>query len=393
MSDSSPVIRYYFSEMAVSDRHGGGLTLQGVLGPDLDRVRRFFTVGRFALDRPAAPALLGRCEPLTFWSDRPGVRRWPLRRPLAWWDRAAAGGRLRAVAARLRREARAHPGDYWLLCPQGEWVPRVWNGHARPLSPRYVTWMMDDHVVRHREGHLSYPASFRPVMERHLRQAAHVFVISPAMREFYRDEFGVESTVLFGGASEPAPASAGGAGAGVRLAYFGSIFGWQSDALVALAEELAAAGATLDVYTAAPLPPDLRRPGVAHRGFLPQAEVRPAMGGYDAVVLPISRLPEFRHMTDLNIATKMGDCLASGTVTLVLGPPNAAMVRYVAGRDVAVVADYLDRPALRVAVARCRVPAERSRLVANAARLVTEELLAAQMRRRWDAAVQALPTA
>jgi hypothetical protein len=41
-------IDFYLSEMSVSDRHGGGLTLQRVLGDDLDRIRLFAHISRFA---------------------------------------------------------------------------------------------------------------------------------------------------------------------------------------------------------------------------------------------------------------------------------------------------------------------------------------------------------
>jgi hypothetical protein len=43
---------FYLSEMSVSDKHGGGLTLQRILGADLEDIDSFIHVNRFATDLP-----------------------------------------------------------------------------------------------------------------------------------------------------------------------------------------------------------------------------------------------------------------------------------------------------------------------------------------------------
>jgi hypothetical protein len=247
---------------------------------------------------------------------------------------------------------------------------------------------MDDHVLRHNGERFEYPRGFWPLMARHLRQAAHVVVISGAMRDFYRKEFGVDSTVIFGGATvsgEPDRAAPNATRDGpVRLAYFGAVDVWQKDALAALAAVLPKIGAILDIYSAFPPPPDIVLPGVTHRGFLSPREVPATMRQYDAVVLPISFRADLRNMTDLNIATKMSELLASGTLTLVVGPRHAAMVQFLLPHDAALMANQTDIATLAAAVAACRDLAIRARLLANAARLVRAETSIDIMRDRWE---------
>jgi hypothetical protein len=58
-------IDFYLFEMPVSDRYGGGLTLQRVLGGDLDRIRLFAHISRFARDFPQGTAWAARFS----WSE------------------------------------------------------------------------------------------------------------------------------------------------------------------------------------------------------------------------------------------------------------------------------------------------------------------------------------
>jgi hypothetical protein len=51
---------FYLSEMSVSDMHGGGLTLQRVLGNDLDDIPYFIHVNRFATDIPTSDNFSGK---------------------------------------------------------------------------------------------------------------------------------------------------------------------------------------------------------------------------------------------------------------------------------------------------------------------------------------------
>src|SRR5688500_11531147 len=175
---------------------------------------------------------------------------------------------------------------------------------------------MDDHMLRHTENGWAYPPGFTEIIVKHLWGARRVMVISPALAEFYRHEFDIESSILFGPADpigEPVwqrPYC----GDVCRLGYFGFLGDWQLDALVKLGTRLRNLNATLDVFSAtSELPDELRLPGVTMRGKLSADEVLHRMRKYDAVVLPISFSEGMRHLTEFNIATKMSECLASGT--------------------------------------------------------------------------------
>ena len=75
---------FYLSEMSVSDLHGGGLTLQRVLGADLDRVRLFVHVRRFGTDYPVARRFESRCLDMPLWTEAETIRNMIGRRAAAW---------------------------------------------------------------------------------------------------------------------------------------------------------------------------------------------------------------------------------------------------------------------------------------------------------------------
>lgn len=389
MTSDIPGLDFYLSEMAISDRHGGGLTLQRVLGNDILGIAHCFHVARFAQLAPPIPSLRDRSVGLWSFLEDDVTRAVFGSRPTNWCFQRAAVRRLHArraanVCAEKLRNRAAPMG---LVCPQGLSSLLVVKELRRRRNIRYVTWVMDDHLVRWSDGRLRHAKDVRSLMQEHLSQAADVAVISPAMRDFYRDEFGVESQVIFG----PAPDTAAvprihPQGGRLRIGYFGAVNLWQLDALVAVARVLPRANATLDIYTAAAaLPPALALPGVQLFAPIASADVPATMARYDAIVLPIGFSDDVRHLTMLNIATKMSECLASGTVTLAVGPRYAAMMEYLASHGAALWVDTLDEPAMEVALAALERPEVRTRILDGAAKLVKGELSMAAMHAKWRA--------
>lgn len=383
-----PKAASYLSEMAASDRHGGGLTLQRVLGDDLTRFEQFVHLGRFGADHPPPAAFRALSLDLPRWLDSDAARRRLGCRPAEWlggcsWLR-------RRYAARAARKLAKGGGRRWLVCPQGDLSLRVVES-LREYGPlEYVTWMMDDHLARFDEASSgwSYQPEHRALLAAHLRGARQVFVISPAMGEFYAHEFGVESTVLFGPgepAGEPVWAAPTAPGEPVRLGYFGGLGAWQIDALALLLPAVAAGEAKLDIFSNQPLPADWTfSQGLRKREPLSAAAVPVAMRGCDAVVLPISFLPALAHMTRLNVATKMAECLASGTAVLLVGPPEAAMTRYLAGSGAAALVTEPSPAAVRCRLEELRAPEARRALLAAARRLCLESCSPEVMRAVWQ---------
>jgi glycosyltransferase involved in cell wall biosynthesis len=387
---------FYLSEMAISDGHGGGLSLQRVLGKDLDEIKFFVHVSRFATDHPAANRLRTRCLDLVTPLETDAIRRKIGCRPASWFSQRRmlrvwqAKRVARAISARFAREKRPLKA---LVCPQSAESLFAIEALNRLRPVEYISWVMDDHLVRWRNGAWQYPHGIEALFARHLKEAKRVFVISPAMAEFYRQRFGVDSQVLFGPTDvrECPPEATGTTQPEIRLGYFGAVEPWQLDALALLADGLCAAGAVLDIYSGrSSLPHELQHHGVSLKGRIPADNVLRTMRTYDAVVLPISFRQELRHMSEFNIATKMSECLASGTITLVIGPPYAAMVRFLQPAGVASMLTNVPFANLPEQLKNLKKIEYRRSVLERARRLIPVELSTAVMRQRWTDALVAL---
>jgi hypothetical protein len=115
----------------------------------------------------------------------------------------------------------------------------------------------------------------------------------------------------------------------LRLCHFGRIWKWPLDAVEKFASRLEELNAELDVYSFYELEGPLRNNNrVKVRKPVSGNEVLDKMQEYDAVTIFYGYDPEVRHFTELNISTKMSECLASGLPTLFIGPEYAAMTRF-----------------------------------------------------------------
>ena len=389
----NPASNYYLSEMSVSDRHGGGLTLQRVLDGELGIFSRFIHPGRFGMDYPPAEEYRDRSLDLPTALDSDTARRWLGWRPSAWLSGRPALRRWWASAAarKLASTLRGDDGQMsrWLVCPQSDLSLRIIASLQNLQRLEYVTWMMDDHLVRynHATQQWQYRPEHRRLLGAHLHGARRVFVISPAMKELYAREFEVDSTVLFAPgviAGEPVWEPPTPRGQPLRLGYFGALGEWQRDALELLLPSVTSGEAMLDVFTSSHLPENWDRiAGLRRLDPLPPAAVPAIMRECDAVVLPISFMPAMAHMTRLNIATKMAECLASGTPTLLIGPPEAAMTRYLQGTGAAALVTESTPAAARARLRELRDPDMRRALLGAARDLCLKSCSPEAMRAVW----------
>jgi glycosyltransferase involved in cell wall biosynthesis len=390
------MLDFYLSETSVSDLSGGGLTLQRVLGADLDRFSLFVHVHRRARKYPASEKLRPRCIDLSMWLKTPAASQWLGCRPAYWLEKRPFLNRWHArraaakICARLPAVARPVRG---LVIPQEVDSLYVTEAVRRVHSIEYITWVMDDRFVRWRDGQWCYPPNVEPLFARHLRHARVVFVISPAMADFYRERFGVESRVLFGPSDVPSASKQRlhpSAGA-LRLAYFGAVEGWQMDVLELVAQSCANAAVTLDIYSGlTELPRGLNFPSVRLKRYVPSGQVVETMRCYDAVLLPISFRSEMRQFSELNFATKMSECLASGVPTLAVGPVYAAMVRFLKQHAAALCVTEPSAEAMAAGLARLRDVELRRELVGAARTVAREQLSTQAMREVWSQGVAEL---
>lgn len=389
----------YLSEMSAAPIHGGGITLHRVLGMGLQRFQHYVQLFRSINDDGPEWPDKSRYLAFRFWPQATSVKR-TIGCTLAYrFFSSNAVRRLHAysLAKTLVKRGIITGGTRLLVCPQGVFTLYVMHKLQRLAEISYVTWFMDDHLVRCKEGEWKYGYDHERLMKEHLERAKQIFVISPQLAEFYRQRFGIKSKVLFGPCEQvQAPLYERMQTDGsCRLAYFGAFGPWQLDVLEALLPLIKNGTARLDLFThgPAPIPNSFKDAGVIQRGHVNVEDVLKTMQRFDGVVLPISFRPEFRHMSYFNIATKMSECLGSGTPTLVIGPADSAMVRFLAPHAAAVIADDLREVPLKKAIEELCLPTVRRHVLSNAKKLVREQLNQDEMRRRWRPAAEYLTPA
>jgi glycosyltransferase involved in cell wall biosynthesis len=386
--------------MAIADNGGGGLTLQRVLQCDLDKISLFIHVQDYATKiSPIAHRYANRQLNLNELYPLPSISRlhWRLRRGYLGQllhrvhQNTVYGWSMDLWSRRLARHILRHidlTNCFWLVVPQDIYsvlvMNRVWRSNPVP----YVTWVMDDHVLRwHNKWRYAVPG-FEKEFQFHLRHAQSVITISPSMQQFYNERFGVESNVIFGPADpidapvfeSPSPSSP------VRLAYFGSIWAWQRDALSRLIDHLAEIDATLDVFGFHGLPPELQSSRVGVRPVVPANDVISHMRQYDGVVIPAGYSDDVRHLSALNISTKLSESLACGTVPVLIAPSYAAMVQFGKKHGGVVIVDDFDDPTQIDALRALKSSALRNRILTQAQRVVARECSTEVMRARWKKA-------
>lgn len=379
----------FLSEMSAEPIHGGGVTLERVIGGELQNFRWFAKTIHYSV------------QPHPSYQNDVSSFLYPWWKHQSWLSKLIGDSRgyrlanhrlvrtafARHVANSLRKQLPDLYRDRVLVCPQSDITLQVMQHLQRHQPIDYVTWIMDDHLVQWNAGNWVYPAGFEDRMATHLREAKQVFVISETMRDFYFDRFSIESIVLHAPAlchdvpilNKTLPS--------VRLVYFGSLGPWQNDAIELLKSSLKSGSASLDVYSRNPDAMPSALVGLAQvREPVPASHVQAAIEHYDAIVLPISFSDEKRNMGYFNIATKFSECLGSGIPTLIIGPPDAAMVRSASASDAAMVVDRPDSTLVEQAIDQLRDPNQRQRVVNAAKDLVTREMTPEVMQSRWQAA-------
>lgn len=379
---------FYISAMSVSDMHGGGLTLHRIVKDDLNRIDYFFHVNRFGMDIPAAPEFLKRSVDLpTLW-DSDKMRKTMGHTLSTKISRTSLMIKRHAKYAAAEIDKRFEAGKplIALVCPQGPNSVLVIN-ELRKLRPvSYITWVMDDHLLKYVKGEWQYPQYIEQVFAEHLQSARHIFVISPALQKFYKARFGVDSTILFGSA-DLLPESheyIANIDKTIRIGYFGAVAAWQHDALLAVKKALEHYDAELHVFSGVQdFPDDLKSDKVLFKGRLPAGDVQKAMLQYDAVLLPISFTQQMRNMSQFNIATKMSEYLASGVPIMVVGPVYAAMVDYLAANHAAIIVTSASSRDIVAGIKKLRDQHAMNEILTNARKLVETEVGSTPMRERW----------
>lgn len=372
---------------------GGGVTLKRVIGNDINKFDWFIKTIHFP------------CEPLPNYASKVSLCHpyWDFSRKL----RPILGCRLscflqfnylsRMAHARMVAVRTADclgdkiEGSKVLICPNSLSALTVIHHLRKSYSFEYVTWMMDDHLIQWRKGRWCYPAwGSENLLRENLRGAREVLVISNAMREFYRERFGVNSTVVCSPAEisgeEPTVKCANSQL--LRLVYFGSLGPWQNDAVCLLAPFIESKEVSLDVYSQnlEAIPVDLVRAGVSRNESIKPEEILNKASNYDAIVLPVSFKEELMNMSYFNIATKFSECLAAKIPTLLIGPESSIMVKTASAAGACAIVSKAEHAAVRSALERLKNPQQRRWILDAEWRLLASEFSQEVMRRRWEPA-------
>jgi hypothetical protein len=340
---------YYLSEMNLSDRHGGGLTLQRILGNDLDNFDNFIQLFEFPGNFPTADRFISR--EINLWKDLPPFkqRKTPKRFTRDYF------------VVHFRRFFNLTLPDYrhydfktlyfyeklagilsldnskFLVVPQQIQSIYLMNFLYKKHKMEYAVWMMDDHLLRYNNSkgfHYPHPPAYEGQFRRFLKNARVVFVISPNMKDFYKDRFGIQADVLFG-PSDPAMEELkvdnvmGSPSTAITLCYFGALWKWQEDALEKLLQALDKLDVDLHIFSFNVVSEKISKhnrvkimePVKAH-------EVKALMRTYEGVIVPYGFSDDLKPLSALNISTKLSECLASGVPTVLVGPDDGAMTLF-----------------------------------------------------------------
>ncbi|CAN5774074.1 hypothetical protein BH11VER1_BH11VER1_10830 [soil metagenome] len=382
---------YFLSEMTVSAQHGGGITLFRTLSPELNDFDIFFSIGDYYLPAPSVAERTHKWRPWTSSSICKRVLGCRLSYYLEtrnWLQRRYA----RRSAMLIHKTLGTTSDDVcFLVCPQGSLAMRTIAELKRLRNVKYITWVMDDYYVRRDAANTwIYPVQEEQIFARHLRDAQVVLTISRPMGEFYKTRFGIKYDVLFAPTPRDAPPPSGDHVPSYRLGYFGNLYEWVTDALARLRPYTAAAGYEIVIYSHQALPDTLKAPGITLMPPLSANVVQDKMLEFDAVLLPIGFTPQVQGFACFNIATKMAECIASGTVTLAIGPADSAMIRYMRDEGVGLPLSDLSASEVSSTLQVLNNPISRVQMLQRAVEHANTKLNKRSTLEKWESALKTL---
>ncbi len=366
---------HFLAEMSVSEQHGSGITVCRTLGRELHSILTFFCLDDVYDQAPRFLPRTHRWRPVFTSSISRRILGCRLSHTLntSHWHRRLMG---RIYAGRINKLLPvASPPPTFLVCPQNTLSMYTMKFLRRLRSVNYLTWIMDNNwVTQNSRGDWTYSPADAKILGQHLEDAGTVFTISQSMGQHFKEHFRIDSEELFAPSPHDHPSPSTNSVSLKKLGYFGNLHAWPVDALVRLAPLLKDSGYTLDIYSYAKLPPELEVPEITLMPPLPAGEVASRMGAYAAVLLPMGFSDATAAYSRFNIATKMAECLGSGTVTLAIGPDDAAMIRYLRKHQVGLTLSHLQSSTLLPLLQKISSSEERSRVIGDQSSHVASHL-------------------
>ncbi len=396
-------MNYYLSEMNVSAKHGGGLTLLRILGEGLYEFDGLIRLIGYDAKFESDKSILNK--EINLFED-PGefrVKKMPPRFTKDYFTNQFK----RVFHIRNPRYIERHyyeryyteylqgtcvvnfERDRFLIVPQKTQAVYYSNYLHRTYNLSYVTWLMDDHLLTYdiNSGEYTYPPLYEAEFAYHLQHAGHVFVISNKLGQFYRKRFGVNYTVLFSPANFTGYRKEFGGipDRTLRLCHFGRIWKWTLDAAELLAEHLEETDAEIDIYSWYEIDGPLKKnPRVRVKNPVGENEVNNKLREYDAITILYGFKPEVRVYSEFNISTKMSECFASGIPTLMVGPEYGAMTEFARQHQCALLVTEPGNPEQWKSVNQLRDFGMREELLGNARKVAGNITSVSKMREVWE---------
>jgi glycosyltransferase involved in cell wall biosynthesis len=204
---------------------------------------------------------------------------------------------------------------------------------ARLSGIPYIVVVHDDYVT-------GMNTMVRRLTKAIMRNAAHVYSVSPEMQDTIQSQFGVESELQRPASERPRFESVPPQSHELSIVYAGQITWAVQDSISALIDlimsgklkEYGVESAKVHLYTV--VKEERKRawgwdhPDVVVHPWVGQAELPEVLHRADILFLPFSFAPAERHTVETAFPSKTADYLASGTPILVFGPNYSSIVAY-----------------------------------------------------------------
>jgi glycosyltransferase involved in cell wall biosynthesis len=225
-------------------------------------------------------------------------------------------------------------GNFFIAAAIAGWITRT----------PYIAVAHDDTVTPIRQRSALFNYLLRRLVRWALREASHIYAISPEMQQLLESEYGVDSELQRPGTERDrlrdSVVSKSAHPRSVVILFAGAITDSVQDSLKLLAEILISdklqvcgiQSAELHLYTQ--LNPERIRdwgwdhPSISVHGWVSQQELQGALRTADILFLPSSFSETVRYAVESAFPSKTADYLAAGKPILVFGPPYSSLVHY-----------------------------------------------------------------